>query len=50
MVGPPVRDQPAEGHQGMTIGLGVFRGKNNLRLDRLLLQPFLNLKNETNED
>lgn len=44
------RDQPADGHQGMTIGLDVFRAKRNLRLDRLLLQPFLDPKNETNKD
>ena len=34
------RDQPADGHQGMTIGLEAFRDKKNLRLDRLLIQPF----------
>lgn len=34
------RDQPAEGHQGMTIGIGQFRTARDLWLDRLLLQPF----------
>jgi sterol desaturase/sphingolipid hydroxylase (fatty acid hydroxylase superfamily) len=33
------RDQPAAGHQGMTIGLNRFREPVDLRLDRLLLQP-----------
>jgi sterol desaturase/sphingolipid hydroxylase (fatty acid hydroxylase superfamily) len=34
------RAQPAAGHQGMTIGLPIFRDKAELRLDRLLSQPF----------
>jgi sterol desaturase/sphingolipid hydroxylase (fatty acid hydroxylase superfamily) len=34
------RAQPANGHEGMTIGLGVFRDQREARLDRLLLQPF----------
>lgn len=34
------RAQPAEGHDGMTIGLHDFRDPKELRLDRLLLQPF----------
>jgi sterol desaturase/sphingolipid hydroxylase (fatty acid hydroxylase superfamily) len=33
------RDQPAAGHQGMTIGIEQFRDGRDLRLDRLLLQP-----------
>jgi sterol desaturase/sphingolipid hydroxylase (fatty acid hydroxylase superfamily) len=33
------RDQPAAGHQGMTIGIEQFRDAGELRLDRLLLQP-----------
>jgi len=33
------RDQPAAGHEGMTIGLDRFREPAELRLDRLLLQP-----------
>jgi len=36
--------QPAEGHQGMTIGIGQFRTVRDLWLDRLLLQP---LRRET---
>jgi len=34
-------DQPAAGHMGMTIGLEDFRDSRNLRLDRMLIQPFL---------
>ena len=33
------RDQPAGGHQAMTIGLAQFRDPSELRLDRILLQP-----------
>ncbi|HLF98342.1 MAG TPA: sterol desaturase family protein [Methylococcaceae bacterium] len=33
-------DQPAQGHAGMTIGLGQFRTARDLWLDRLLWQPF----------
>jgi len=33
------RPQPAAGHDGMTIGLEVFRDPAELRLDRMLLQP-----------
>jgi sterol desaturase/sphingolipid hydroxylase (fatty acid hydroxylase superfamily) len=36
------RAQPAAGHEGMTIGLPIFRDKAELRLDRLLSQPFRN--------
>ena len=32
--------QPRLGHQGMTIGLPQFRDPRELRLDRMLLQPF----------
>lgn len=32
--------QPAAGHDGMTIGLGKFRDEKELRLDRMLTQPF----------
>jgi sterol desaturase/sphingolipid hydroxylase (fatty acid hydroxylase superfamily) len=35
------RAQPAAGHEGMVLGLAQFRTPNDLRLDRLLLQPFL---------
>ena len=34
------RAQPAAGHKGMTIGIAAFRDGRELRLDRLLLQPF----------
>jgi sterol desaturase/sphingolipid hydroxylase (fatty acid hydroxylase superfamily) len=34
------RAQPAAGHDGITIGLPVFRDRRELRLDRLLTQPF----------
>ena len=35
------RAQPAAGHEGMTIGIEQFRTREDLRLDRLLVQPFL---------
>jgi len=34
------RAQPQAGHRGMTIGLPIFRDAKELRLDRLLIQPF----------
>ncbi len=34
------RAQPAAGHEAMTIGLEQFRDPRELRLDRMLLQPF----------
>jgi sterol desaturase/sphingolipid hydroxylase (fatty acid hydroxylase superfamily) len=34
------RAAPAAGHQGMTIGLPIFRDPRELRVDRLLTQPF----------
>ena len=34
-------DQPQGGHQGMTIGIAQFRESGDLRLDRMLIQPFL---------
>ena len=34
------RAQPQAGHGGMTIGLPIFRDAKELRLDRMLLQPF----------
>ena len=33
--------QPAAGHEAMVLGIAQFRTPNDLRLDRLLLQPFL---------
>ena len=35
------RAQPAAGHEGMTIGIDLFRTPRDLWLDRLLVQPFL---------
>jgi sterol desaturase/sphingolipid hydroxylase (fatty acid hydroxylase superfamily) len=35
------REQPAAGHLGMTIGIEQFRERRDLRLDRMLIQPFL---------
>jgi sterol desaturase/sphingolipid hydroxylase (fatty acid hydroxylase superfamily) len=32
--------KPAAGHEGMTIGLDQFRDPRELRLDRMLVQPF----------
>jgi sterol desaturase/sphingolipid hydroxylase (fatty acid hydroxylase superfamily) len=34
------RAQPAAGHEAMTIGVDAFRTRADLRLDRLLKQPF----------
>ena len=34
------RPEPAAGHDAMTIGLPIFRAPGELRLDRLLTQPF----------
>jgi sterol desaturase/sphingolipid hydroxylase (fatty acid hydroxylase superfamily) len=36
------RPQPEAGHDGMTIGLPIFRDVGELRLDRMLIQPFRN--------
>ena len=36
------RPQPEAGHDGMTIGIPLFRNPGELRLDRLLTQPFRN--------
>lgn len=35
------RAQPAAGHEGMTIGLDIFRDPRQLRLDRMLVQPLI---------
>ena len=35
------RDQPALGHEAMTIGVDAFRSPEDLRIERLLVQPFL---------
>ena len=34
------RAQPEAGHEKMKLGLSVFRDRGDLRLDRMLLQPF----------
>jgi sterol desaturase/sphingolipid hydroxylase (fatty acid hydroxylase superfamily) len=34
------RPEPAQGHDAMTIGLPAFRDSKELRLDRMLTQPF----------
>jgi sterol desaturase/sphingolipid hydroxylase (fatty acid hydroxylase superfamily) len=36
------RAQPAAGHAAMTVGVDAFRAPEDLRLDRLLIQPFRN--------
>jgi hypothetical protein len=36
------RPAPAAGHNKMTIGLPIFRNVRELRIDRLLSQPFRN--------
>jgi sterol desaturase/sphingolipid hydroxylase (fatty acid hydroxylase superfamily) len=40
------RPQPKAGHDGMTIGLPVFRDRGELRLDRMLLQPLRNVRSQ----
>ena len=34
------RAQPEAGHENMRLGLSVFRDRGDLRLDRMLIQPF----------
>jgi sterol desaturase/sphingolipid hydroxylase (fatty acid hydroxylase superfamily) len=34
------RAEPAAGHEGMTLGIEQFRDRSELRLDRMLVQPF----------
>ena len=34
------RSAPADGHESMTIGINQFRDARELRIDRMLLQPF----------
>ena len=34
------RAQPAAGHEAMTLGVDAFRSREDLRLDRMLVQPF----------
>lgn len=40
------RNQPEKGHLGMTIGIEDFRTERDLKLDRMLIQPFLSPRNE----
>ena len=35
------RAEPAAGHEAMTIGVEQFRARSDLRLDRMMIQPFL---------
>lgn len=35
------RAQPRAGHESMQIGLGMFRTERDLRIDRMLVQPFM---------
>ena len=35
------RAQPAAGHESMTVGVDAFRNVDDLRIDRLLVQPLL---------
>ena len=41
------RAQPAAGHEDMTIGIEQFRDPRELRLDRMLVQPFRDLTHST---
>jgi sterol desaturase/sphingolipid hydroxylase (fatty acid hydroxylase superfamily) len=43
------RAAPQAGHDGITIGLPIFRNPRELRLDRLLTQPFRNDSAEADE-
>jgi sterol desaturase/sphingolipid hydroxylase (fatty acid hydroxylase superfamily) len=38
------QDQPEAGHEHMQIGLTDFRSEKDLKLDRLLIQPFINTR------
>src|SRR5512141_3061256 len=38
------RAQPEAGHTGMTIGIPIFRDPGELRIDRMLTQPFRNAR------
>ena len=41
------RAQPAAGHDKMTIGIPQFRSVDDLRIDRVLAQPFLKAESDT---
>ena len=42
------RAQPADGHEGMRIGLNEFSGESEIRLGEMLLQPLRNAPARTN--
>ena len=44
------RSQPEAGHQAMTLGIEQFRDPRELRLDRMLRQPFRNDPGESSTD
>lgn len=44
------RAQPAAGHLGMTIGIEAFREARDLRLNRMLLQPFRSTSERCSRD
>lgn len=44
------RAQPAAGHLGMTIGIELFRQTRELKLGRMLIQPFLNPEPQERKD
>jgi sterol desaturase/sphingolipid hydroxylase (fatty acid hydroxylase superfamily) len=44
------RPQPGAGHAGMTVGIPSFRDPGELRLDRLLTQPFRNDPTSATDD
>ncbi len=43
------RGQPEAGHEGMTLGIEQFRDPKELRLDRMLTQPFRDERFGSNE-
>ena len=43
------RGQPEAGHEGMTLGIEPFRDPKELRLGRMLTQPFRDERFESNE-
>jgi len=44
------RPQPEAGHDGMTLGIACFRDSQELRLDRMLTQPFRAKKDDPSAD
>ena len=41
------RREPEAGHDGMTLGIDQFRDPKELRIDRMLIQPFRNASNQS---